>query len=76
MDENRERLEARRPARRLLRSSRQEMTRPGFPGSRQWERVREMHAETSAGRSLWMLNVGGEGWKAGKHDSELSSLGK
>ena len=32
--------------------------------------------ETFEGRSVWMLHVGGEGRERGKHDSELSSLGK
>lgn len=32
--------------------------------------------ETLERRSLWMLRVGSEGWGRGKHDSEISSLGK
>lgn len=58
MDESRERLEARRPARRLQRSSRQEMTRPPFSGIRQWGWSQRWMWETFEGRSLWMLHVG------------------
>lgn len=57
MDGCRERLEARRPAGRLPRSSRQEMTEPPFPVSRQ----RGWSKRDRCGRHccIWM-GVGGE----------------
>lgn len=60
MDGCRERLEARRPAGRLPRSSRQEMTEPPFPVSRQggWsERERDVGDTAASG---WRGGGGGE----------------
>lgn len=62
MDGSRERLEARRPAGRLLRSPRQEMMRPPFAAGRQRDGARERAEGDIAERErcIWMVRVRGE----------------
>lgn len=62
MDGGRERLEARRPAGRLLRSPRQEMTEPPFPASKQqgWSKRDRCGRRSEWGCCIWMVHVGGK----------------
>jgi hypothetical protein len=64
MDESRERLEARRPAGRLPRSSRQEVMRSPFPVSQQqgWSKGDGCRRHCETGFYIWM------GWGAGKRE--------